>query len=173
MLGGSGSDARDGVGELFGAEFARHTERYRKVEMADPEAVDAGQRRDRVGVFHALRRLDLAEQSAALVGRRELLGDRARPIAVMRDLKGDAAATFGCVFHGVQNVTRFGNRADHRQHQAFRAHVHGPGNVVIFLRRRADDDWQVGRLKIADGALHRLEAEARMFEIEEHEVASG
>ena len=69
-------------------------------------------------------------------------------------------------------MTRFGGGADHRQHQPFGAHVHRPGNVVIVLRRCADDHRQVGRLEIADGALDRLEAETGMLEIEEHKVAS-
>src|SRR5262249_37608879 len=56
---------------------------------------------------------------------------------------------------------------------SFRAHVHRAGDVVIVLRRCADDHRQVGRLEIADGALDCLEAETGMFKIEQYKVASG
>src|SRR5262249_13710613 len=54
-----------------------------------------------------------------------------------------------------------------------RAHVGGARDVVILLRRRADDGRQVGGLEIAHRALDRLETETGMLEIEEHEVAAG
>ena len=44
---------------------------------------------------------------------------------------------------------------------------------MIFLRRNSYDHRQIGGLEIADGALHRLETESGMLEIEEHEVATG
>ena len=63
--------------------------------------------------------------------------------------------------------------ADHRQHDALGAHVGGAGDVVIFLRRHAHDRRHAGRLEIADRALDRLEAEAGMLGVEQHEIAAG
>ena len=63
--------------------------------------------------------------------------------------------------------------ADHRQHEALGAHVHGASDMMILLRRNAHDHRQIGSLEVADGALHRLETESGMLEIEEHEVATG
>src|SRR5262249_22711729 len=62
--------------------------------------------------------------------------------------------------------------ADHRQHEAFSAHIHGAGDVMVFARGYTHDGGKVGRLEIAQRALHRLEAEARMLEIEESEIAA-
>ena len=57
-------------------ELAGDAERDRKVEMADPKAVDPVDGGHRVGILDAFRRLDLAEQGRTLVGGRELVGDR-------------------------------------------------------------------------------------------------
>ena len=115
--------------------------------MPDPKTVHARQRGDGVGILDALRGFDLAEQRAASVCRSELVFDGPRPVAVMRDLEGDAAAPLGRVLHGIDDVTRLGRRADHRKHEAFRAHVHRSRDVVIVLRRRSNDDGKVGRLE--------------------------
>ena len=159
--------------EVLVVELAGNAERDREVEMADPQAVDAVDGGDRIGVLDAVGRLDLAEERRALVGRGELVGDRARPIAVVRHLERHAAHALGIVLHRIDDVPRFVGRADHRQHQALGAHVHGAGDVMVLLGRNADDDRQLRRLEIADGALHRLEMEAGMLEVEEHEVAPG
>ena len=89
----------------------------------DPEAIDARQRGDGVGVLDALRGLDLAEERAAPVGGDELVHDRAGAIAVVRDLQGDAAPAIRRVFHRVDDVAGFLRIADHRQHEALGAHV--------------------------------------------------
>ncbi len=47
------------------------------------------------------------------------------------------------------------------------------GDEMIILRGDADDHRQIGRLEISDRALHRLQAEAGMFEVEQDEVAAG
>ena len=86
------------------AELAGNAERHRQVEMPDPQAVDAVDRRHRVGVLHALRRLDLAEQGRAPVGGSELVGDGAGPVAVVRDLQRHAALADRVVFHRVDDV---------------------------------------------------------------------
>ncbi len=62
VLGGRGADAGDRVGEGLRAEFPRHAERNREIEMTDPQAVDTRKRGDGVGMLDALRRLDLAKQ---------------------------------------------------------------------------------------------------------------
>ena len=77
VLAGRLGDAGDRVGEDLVAELAGNAERHRQIEMADPKAIDAVDRRHRVGVLDALRRLDLAEQRGAAVGGRELVGDGA------------------------------------------------------------------------------------------------
>ena len=90
----------------------------------------------------------------------------------MRHLQGHAALTGRMVFHRIDDVPHLVDVADHGKHDALRSHVQGARDVVVFLRRHADDCRKVGRLEIAERALHRLEAEARMFEVEENEVAA-
>ena len=53
------------------------------------------------------------------------------------------------------------------------AHVHRAGDVMVLLGGDAHDHRQLRRLEIAHRALDRLEAEARMLEVEQHEVAAG
>src|SRR5580704_7120488 len=98
---GGGSDAGDRIREGLGTELARQAEGYRKVEMANPKAVDAGQRGDGVGVLDALACLDLAEERTAAIGGRELVLYRAGSVAIVSDLKSDAAAAFAGIFHRV------------------------------------------------------------------------
>ncbi len=172
MLAGGVADARDRVGERLRAELAWHAERNRKVEMTHPQTIDSRQRGDGVGVVDTLGGLDLAEERAAAVRGDELVDDRARPIAIVRNLQGDAAASVGRVFHRLDDVAGFIHVANHRQHQPLGAHVHRAGDVMVFLRRGSHDHRQIGRLEIADRALHRLEAESGMLEIEQHEVAT-
>ena len=107
--------------------------------MADPQAIDAVDGRDRIGVLDPFRRLDLAEQRRALVGRGELVGDRARPVAVMRDLQRHAALALRVILHAIDDAAGLLGRADHRQHDAFGAHVAGAGDVVVVPRRHAHD----------------------------------
>ena len=71
----------------------------------------------RVGVLHALRGLDLAEQRGALVGGVELVADRAGAIAVVRDLQRDAALAGRMILHRIEDVAGLLDVADHRQHQ--------------------------------------------------------
>ena len=86
------------------AEVAGDAERHRQVEMADPKAIDTVQRRDAVDVVDAFRRFDQAEEGRALVGGGEFVGDRARTIAVVRDLQRDAAPARRVIFHRVDDV---------------------------------------------------------------------
>jgi hypothetical protein len=125
------------------------------------------------GVLDALGGLDLAEQGGALVGRRELLVDRPGAEVVVGDLQGDAALALRVVLHAVEDGARLLRRAHHRDHDALRAHVAGAGDVVVLLGRHPHDDGDAGRFEIADRAFHRLEGEAGMLEIEEHELAAG
>ena len=172
MLAGGVADARNRVGEHLRAELSRHAERNRKVEMAHPQTIDPRQRGDGVGVVDTLGGLDLAEKRAAAIRGDELVDDGARPIAIVRDLQGDAAASVRRVFHRFEDVASFIDVADHGQHEALGAHVHRAGDVMIFLRRSSHDHRQIGRLEIADRAFHRLETESGMLQIEQHEVAT-
>ena len=52
--------------------------------MADPEAVDALERRDRVRVLDAGARLDLGEEGGPVVGRAELVEDRSGQVEIVR-----------------------------------------------------------------------------------------
>ena len=122
---------------------------------------------------HALRRLDLAEEGGALVGGGELVGDRARPVAVVRDLQRHAALARRMVFHRIDDVRAPRRRCRPSAASGPRRPCPGAGDVVIFLRGHADDRRQVGRLEVAERALDRLEAEAGMLDVEEHEVAAG
>jgi hypothetical protein len=91
----------------------------------------------------------------------------------VRDPERDPALALGVIFHASQDRARFLGIADHRQHDALRAHVAGARDVVILLRRHADDRRDIRRLEITDRALYRLVAEAGMLEIEQHELAAG
>ena len=84
----------------------------------------------------------------------------ARAIAIVGDLKRDAAPSLGRVLHRVQDVASFVHVADHGQHEALGAHVHRAGDVMIVLRRNTYDRRQIGGLEIADRAFDRLEAES-------------
>jgi hypothetical protein len=70
-------------------------------------------------------------------------------------------------------VARLGRRADHREHETLRAHVHRSRDVMIFFRGRSHDDGQIRRLEISYRALHGFKPKSRMLEVEEHEIASG
>ena len=63
--------------------------------MADPEAVDAVDGGDGVGVLHPGRGLDLGEERGPRVGGRELLHHRTAGVAVMGDAKRHAALALG------------------------------------------------------------------------------
>ena len=65
VFGRGSGNARNSVGELLGAEFAGYAGEP-KIEMADPEAIHTGQRRDR-SVLRTFGRLNLAEQRAPSV----------------------------------------------------------------------------------------------------------
>ncbi len=91
----------------------------------------------------------------------------------MSNLEGHAAPAIGGVLHGIEDMARLRRRAHHGQHQAFRAHVHRPSDMVVLLRGRADDDRQIGRFEVTDGALHCFEMKAGMLQIEEDKVAAG
>ena len=72
---------------------ARNAQRYRQVEMADPQQVDAVDGGDGIGVLDALGGLDLADKGGALVGAAEFVGDGAGPVIVMGDLRAQRRAT--------------------------------------------------------------------------------
>jgi hypothetical protein len=90
--------AGDGVLELRVLELARDAERAGEVEVPHPQAVDAVDGGDRVGVLHALRRLDLGEERGAVVGGGELVEDGAAGIEVMGDAQRHAARALGVYF---------------------------------------------------------------------------
>src|ERR1700684_190906 len=73
--------------------------------------------------------INLPEERAAAVRGDDLIHDRAGAIAIVGDLQGDSPPSIGCVFHGFEDVTGFVYVADHRQHEALGAHVHGASNV--------------------------------------------
>ena len=154
-------------------ELAGNAERDRQVEMADPQAIDAVDRRHLLGVLHAFGGFDLAEEGGAHIGGGEFVGDRARPVAVMGDLQGDAALARRVILHRVDDVANLVDIADHRQHQTLGAHIHGAGDVMVFARGHAHDRRQRRRLEIADRALDRLETEAGMLQVEQDELAAG
>src|SRR5260370_3809804 len=91
----------------------------------------------------------------------------------MRNLQGDTAPPFGGVLHRIDDVACLRRRADHREHETLRAHVHRSRDMMIFLRRRSHDDRQIGRLEISYRALHGFKPKSGMLEVEEHEIASG
>ncbi len=163
----------DRLAKDLAVEVAGHAQRDREVEMADPQAIHARQRGQHLGVLHALRGFDLAEEGGARIGRGEFFPDLAGAVAVVRHLQRHAALAVRRVFHSIQDLPRFGSGADHRQHDPLGAHVAGAGDVVVLLRGHTNDHCHVGRFEVAHGALHRFEAEAGMLEIEKHEVTAG
>ena len=173
MLARRGDHLGDGLGEFGVVEFAGNAERDAEIEMADPQAVDARDGGDGVGILDPVGGLDLGEEGGALVGGGELVLDRAGPVAVMGDLEGHAAAAFGRVLDGVEDRLGFLGRTDHRQHDALGAHVAGPRDVMVLPGGAAHDGRQLGRLHVAQHALHRLEAEAAVLHVEQHEIAPG
>ena len=120
-----------------------------KVEVPDPEAVDAVDRGDLFRVLYAGRRLDLREKRGAGVRGGELVENGAARVMVVRDAERHAALALRRVFHAVEDRARFLRVVHHRHHDAFGAHVHGAGDVVIFLRRHAHDGGQRRRFEIA------------------------
>ena len=72
-------------------ELAGDAERRRQVEMADPQAVDAVEGGDGVGVLDPGPGLDLGEEGGARVGGGELVQHRAAPVEVVRHAQRHAA----------------------------------------------------------------------------------
>ena len=154
-------------------ELAGDAERRGQVEMADPEAVDAVERGDRVGVLDAGPGLDLGEEGRARIGGGELVQHGAAPVEVVRHAQRHAALAVGHVFHAVEDVPRLLGVVDHRQHDAFGTHVGGAGDVMVLLRRHPADHRQPRGLEVADDALDGLVVEARMLGVEQDEIAAG
>jgi len=140
--------------------------------MPDPEHIDAVNRGDGIGVLGSFRRLDLAEQGSALIGARQFFRHGAAAVIVMRHAQGHAALAHGIIFHALDYRLGLLGVADHGDHDSFRPHVAGPRDMVVFLRRHAHDGRHVGGFEIADGALHRFKAEARMLKIKEDKLAA-
>ena len=140
----------DRLHEIGMRELPGNAERRAQVEMADPQAVDALDRGDRVGVLDARGGLDLGEQAGALVRAGEPVMDRARvAVVLMRDAERHAAAPGGRVFEVSDELARLGVGVDHRHHDGLRADVGGAGDVVIGLRGHAHDGRQLRRLAVA------------------------
>jgi hypothetical protein len=119
-----------GLEELV-VELAGYAERHREIEMPNPKAVDAIDCGNRISVVDPLRSLYLAEERAALVGRKKFVGNGARAVAIMGDLERHAAPAFRVILHGVDYRARLLRGPDHRKHDALRSHIHGTGNVVV------------------------------------------
>ena len=135
--------------EILVLELAGDAQRRGQVEMADPEAVDAVERGDRVGVLDAGPGLDLGEEGGARVGGGELLQDGTAPVEIVRHAQRHAALAVGHVLHAVQDGPRLLGVVDHRQHDALGPHVGGAGDVVVLLGRHAHDRRQPGGLEVA------------------------
>ena len=108
-----------------------------------------------------------------LVGGDEFVLDRPGPVAVMGDLQGHATPAVGRYFMQLTMMARLLRAADHGQHHALGAHIRRARDMVVLLRGHAHDRGQIRCLEIAERALHGLETEAGMLQIEEHEIATG
>src|SRR5450755_2987136 len=84
-------------------ELARNAKRHRQVEMADPQAVDAIDSGNLVGIFGTFGSLDLAEQRCPLIGGRKLLLHRALPIGIMRNAQGNATSPIRIIFRAIDD----------------------------------------------------------------------
>src|SRR5436853_4461867 len=68
VLLGGGDGALDGALEFLVVELAGNAERYRQIEMTNPQAIDPLDRRHGICILDAFRRLALAEQGSTAVG---------------------------------------------------------------------------------------------------------
>src|SRR5882757_9033819 len=73
----------------------------------------------------------------------------------------------GRVFQAIDDVARLLRGAHHGQHHALCPHIRRARDMVVLLRGHAHDGRKIRRLEIAQRALHGLEAEAGMLQIEE------
>ena len=78
-----------------------------KVEMADPDAVHAIKRGDRLNALDSLRRLDFREEHDVTVGGAELGRRCAGDIAVVSNADGNAARAFRCIADVIEDGARF------------------------------------------------------------------
>ena len=106
--------------------------------MADPQAVDAIDSGNLVGILDTFGGLDLAEQRRPRVGGRKLLGYRSLLIAIMGNAQGNAPSPIRIIFHGIDNGLCFCGGADHRDHDPFRSQVARPRDVVTARHRRGE-----------------------------------
>src|SRR5229473_78142 len=77
--------------------------------MADPQAVDAIDSGNLVGIFDTFGGLDLAEQRCPLVGSRKLLVHQALLIGIMRNAQGNATSPIRIIFRAIDDeMTKLG-----------------------------------------------------------------
>jgi len=88
-------------------ELARNTHRSAEIEISDPQAIDAFDDGDIICIRLAIRRFDLGEDSATLVGVAQFLQHRPRLVAIMRHLKRDAVMSLRRIFGVRDDLHRF------------------------------------------------------------------
>ena len=153
-------------------ELAGNAKRHREIEMANPQDINALHRRDGIGILRAIRRFDLAEERRALIGAGQFLRHRSRAHSCHAPRrKRHAALARGKILHAVNDGLGFRSRADHGDHEPFRPHVAGTRHMWYSFDGTRTIGAHIGRLEIADGALHRFETEARMLHVEQRELA--
>lgn len=111
--------------------------------MADEQAIDPVEGRNRIGVRHTCTGLDLRKERGETVRRLELLLDRTGYEAVVQDLHNDPAVTLRRKLDAVEDVACLLRRFDLWQHDPLGANIQGTGDVMVFLRRRPNDRRQV------------------------------
>ena len=116
--------------------------------MADPQYVDAFERGNRVRRLDTGGILDLQRENSAPVVVAKGLGQRARPKPVLGQPHRDAPHALWKILCAFHDVSRFLNRGHHRQHHAVGADIERARDVMVFPRRDADDQRQVGGVHV-------------------------
>ena len=170
-----GAGARDTVlrrNEIGVVELAGDAERRAEVEMPDPDSVDPLDRGDLVDVLDSLKGLHQEKHSDPLVGGAHLGHRRTGRVAVVGNAERDTAVAQGRILRVGCDAGCVLHRAHHGRHDPLGTHVQGPGDVVVVAGRHAHDRRQRRRLHVTQELLHRVEAEAGMFHVEEDELGT-
>ena len=115
-------------------ELARDTEEVGKIEVAEPEDIDAVDRSDRFDVFEAGARLDHADDHGTLVDRLHLVDHVARLVVVVRESERCAAPPLGRIAREGHDALGLFGRINERHHDAERAGIERARGEVVFGR---------------------------------------
>ena len=154
-------------------ELRRDAQEVREIEVTEPHAVDAIDGRDRVDVLQTDLGLDLADHEGARMRDRDLLGDRPGHEVVVRRAERRAAPAGRWIARPLHDVARLLDRLDHRHHHADGAGIEHARDVLVGGRRHPHERHDVETAAQRDLRLDRLEADAAVLHVEQHELGAG